>query len=255
MAGEIRNPRLGAGERRRDVAAREHAGDRHGAWPDPEDGARSGSPAARLSKSSRLRLRGGQAADPGLDDREGGGGLCREASSPMLANHCFRTYAWGMILGQSDGLRPDPELFYVASLLHDLALTDQFRDYAPMPCFGARAGILANDWAGERGWPAHRCSHLGRRDQPSPERKGPRRARTRGAAAAGGCGPRCDRASALGVDAPRPSRRWSSAIPRHDMKRASHPVFEAESHPRTRAQPAERWLMSAPATPSPRTAA
>ena len=74
--------------------------------------------------------------------------LCREASSPMLANHCFRTYAWGMILGQSDGLHPDPELFYVASLLHDLALTDQFRDYAPMPCFGARAGITGERLGG-----------------------------------------------------------------------------------------------------------
>ena len=86
--------------------------------------------------------------------------LCRETSSPMLVNHCLRTYAWGMILGRSDGLRPDPELFYVASMLHDLALTDRFRDYAPMPCFGARAGIIATDWASARGWPAARCSTL-----------------------------------------------------------------------------------------------
>ncbi len=46
--------------------------------------------------------------------------LCREASSPLLVNHCLRTYVWGMILGKSDHLSPDPELLYVAFMLHDL---------------------------------------------------------------------------------------------------------------------------------------
>lgn len=41
----------------------------------------------------------------------------------MFVNHCLRTYAWGMILGAHDGLRPDAELLFVAALLHDLALT------------------------------------------------------------------------------------------------------------------------------------
>jgi len=31
--------------------------------------------------------------------------------------------------------------------------------------------------------------------------------------------------------------------PRHDMKRAAYPLFEAEAHPRTRAQLLTRWLM------------
>lgn len=168
--------------------------------------------------------------------------LCLEASSPMLANHCFRTYAWGMILGQNDGLRPDPELFYVASLLHDLALTDEFRDYAPMPCFGARAGMMANDWAGERGWPAHRCStladaislHLNAR---VPSEHGPEAQLLQAGAGL----------DVIGL------RHWEltpetvasvvERYPRHNMKRASHPVFKAESHPRTRAQLLNRWLM------------
>jgi hypothetical protein len=168
--------------------------------------------------------------------------LCREASSPLLANHCLRTYAWGMILGQSDGLRPDPELFYVASLLHDLALTDEFRDYAPMPCFGARAGILAKDWAGERGWPAHRCStladaislHLNAR---VPAEHGPEAQLLQAGAGL----------DVIGL------RHWDltpgtvaavvERYPRHNMKRAAFPLFKAESHPRTRARLLNRWLM------------
>ena len=86
---------------------------------------------------------------------------CREASPQRLLDHCFRTYAWGMLLAHSDGLSPDPELLYVAAMLHDLALTDTYRDVNPMPCFGARAGILAVEWAGKRGWSDGRCHTLG----------------------------------------------------------------------------------------------
>jgi hypothetical protein len=167
--------------------------------------------------------------------------LCREASSPMLLNHCLRTYVWGMILGESTRLRPDPELLYVASLLHDLALTDRFRDYAPMPCFGARAGILANDWAGERGWPAHRCStladaislHLNARVPPE---HGPEAQLLQAGAGL----------DVIGL------RHWEltpetvasvvERYPRHNMKRLSYAVFKAEARPRTRTQLLDRWL-------------
>jgi len=66
--------------------------------------------------------------------------LCREASPPIFVEHCLRTYAWGMILADADGLRPDVELFWVASLLHDLALTERFRGYAPMPASARSCG-------------------------------------------------------------------------------------------------------------------
>jgi hypothetical protein len=168
--------------------------------------------------------------------------LCWEASSPMLVNHCFRTYAWGMILGQRDGLHPDPELFYVASLLHDLALTDRFRDYAPMPCFGARAGVLANDWAGERGWPAHRCStladaislHLNAR---VPAEHGPEAQLLQAGAGLDVIGLRHWELS------PQTVASVVERYPRHNMKRAAYPVFKAESHPRTRTHLLDRWLM------------
>jgi hypothetical protein len=168
--------------------------------------------------------------------------LCREASSAMLLNHCFRTYAWGMIIGESDGLRPDPELLYVASMLHDLALTDEFRDYAPMPCFGARAGILATDWARERGWPAHRCATLAdaislHLNASVPAYHGPEAQLLQAGAGL----------DVIGL------RHWELApetvasvvdrYPRHNMKQASHPLFKAEAHPGTRAQLLDRWLM------------
>ena len=46
------------------------------------------------------------------------------ASSPALANHCFRTYLWGSLLGQLDGNRWDVEELFVSAILHDLGLTE-----------------------------------------------------------------------------------------------------------------------------------
>lgn len=168
--------------------------------------------------------------------------LCLAAAPPMLVNHCLRTYAWGMILGERDGLRPDPELLYVAALLHDLALTDAYRDHAPMPCFAARAAILATDWAGERGWPAHRCATLA--DAISLHLNARVRAEH---------GPEAQLLQAgAGLDVVG-LRHWElqpatvaavvARYPRHDMKRASPALFRAEAHPRTRAQLLDRWLM------------
>jgi hypothetical protein len=85
---------------------------------------------------------------------------CREVSPPRLVNHCHRTYSWAMLLSHRDGLRPDPEMLFVASMLHDLALTETYRDANPMACFGARGGIAAAEWAQHRGWPDHRCATL-----------------------------------------------------------------------------------------------
>ena len=170
----------------------------------------------------------------------------REASSPMLVNHCFRTYVWGAILGEMDGLRPDAELLYVAAMLHDLALTDAYRDQPPgISCFGARGAMAAKEWAGERGWPEHRCTtladviglHLNVR-------------------VAAEHGPEAQLLQAgAGLDVIG-LRHWDltpqtvGAVlkrhPRHNMKQVAYPLFEAEAHPRTRAQLLSRWLMFGP---------
>jgi hypothetical protein len=167
--------------------------------------------------------------------------LCREVSPEMLVNHCLRTYAWGTILGARDGLRPDPELLYVGSLLHDLTLTDRFKDHSPMPCFAARGGILASDWAAERGWPEHRCVSLG--DAISlhlnirvPADHGPEAQLLQAGAGVDVIGMRHWEMTPETVAA------VVDRYPRHQMKRTAFPLFEAESKPRTRAQLLNRWL-------------
>lgn len=52
--------------------------------------------------------------------------LATRLSSPMLLNHCVRTYHFGAILAARDGISLDRELLYVASVLHDLGLTPKF---------------------------------------------------------------------------------------------------------------------------------
>ena len=73
---------------------------------------------------------------------------CRELSSPSLLNHCLRTWLWGELLARRDRLRYDEELFFVASLLHDLGLTDDFQGRPPSPpCFAVQGAVAARDWA------------------------------------------------------------------------------------------------------------
>jgi hypothetical protein len=54
--------------------------------------------------------------------------LSSEVCTQALLNHCLRSYAWGTILAERDGLEHDPELFYVTCRLHDLGVTDRYRD-------------------------------------------------------------------------------------------------------------------------------
>lgn len=166
---------------------------------------------------------------------------CREASSAQLRNHCHRTYAWGMMLAELDGLRPDAELFYVAALLHDLALTERFRRCGPMPCFGARAGILGRDWARKRGWDESRCATLG--DAISlhlnvivPAEHGPEAQLLQAAAALDVMGARYWDLTPATIAA------VVDRHPRLDMKRTGYPAFRAETHPGTRTQLLHRWL-------------
>ena len=51
--------------------------------------------------------------------------LARDCESAMLFNHSVRTYLFGKAIGLNLGLAPDPELLYVAAILHDLALTPE----------------------------------------------------------------------------------------------------------------------------------
>jgi hypothetical protein len=52
-------------------------------------------------------------------------GKIQELASGSIAQHSHRTYVWASLLGQLDGRKWDPELLYVASMVHDLGLTEQ----------------------------------------------------------------------------------------------------------------------------------
>jgi hypothetical protein len=165
---------------------------------------------------------------------------CREASPDRLVNHCYRTYAWATMLGHGDGVKPDPELLYVAALLHDLALTDGHREAQPMPCFAARGGLIAIGWAGERGWPRERCEalgdaislHLNARVDPA---HGPEAQLLQAGAALDVIGLRSWRLT------PETIAAVHARHPRLDML-ATLAEFEAESHPGTRTELLMRWL-------------
>ena len=83
---------------------------------------------------------------------------CREVSPPYLVNHCLRTYLWAQVLAHPAGLGVDDELLYVASLLHDLGLTERYRvSESGAACFalrgaeGARKLIDGFEWPERRG--------------------------------------------------------------------------------------------------------
>jgi hypothetical protein len=59
---------------------------------------------------------------------------CQRACEPWLVAHCERSYAWGALLALRDGRRFDREAFYVAALLHDLALSAAYPT-PPGACF------------------------------------------------------------------------------------------------------------------------
>ncbi|MBZ9772394.1 hypothetical protein [Mesorhizobium sp. CO1-1-8] len=69
-------------------------------------------------------------------------------SPAPLTNHVYRTFYWGALLAQADGVRiEDEELFYVTSLLHDLGVTDQHRcAHDHIGDFSVDSGFAAHDF-------------------------------------------------------------------------------------------------------------
>ena len=52
--------------------------------------------------------------------------LSRSASEPFLFNHAIRSWLFGVSLSESAERAPDAELLAVATILHDLGLTDRY---------------------------------------------------------------------------------------------------------------------------------
>jgi hypothetical protein len=83
--------------------------------------------------------------------------LVAEGTSPMVANHSHRTYAWGAAMAAHDGLRYDREVVYVASLLHDLYA--EHPTVLPYPhCFTLPEAEKAQELSESAGWEKRRGS-------------------------------------------------------------------------------------------------
>lgn len=69
-----------------------------------------------------------------------------EHYTTSLYNHCLRCWYFGDFFAQLEGHRYDPELLYISSLFHDVALTRQFRDHRPYACFAVEGADIAKEW-------------------------------------------------------------------------------------------------------------
>jgi hypothetical protein len=102
----------------------------------------------------RIRIPDSRAAGEALE-------LCSAVSSPALRNHCLRTYLWGYLLSSARLLSFDEELFYIASILHDLGLTERHNGKEPRAhCFAVEGAYAARDFALACSWSETRSDAL-----------------------------------------------------------------------------------------------
>jgi hypothetical protein len=80
--------------------------------------------------------------------------LIADAAPPFLVNHSVRSYAWAVELARHDELRFDPEILYVAALLHDIGLVPA---YDLGGCFEVDGAIAADRLARDTGAPDDRA--------------------------------------------------------------------------------------------------
>src|SRR5215469_12834205 len=80
--------------------------------------------------------------------------VCRQVLDAAVANHSYRTYAWGALLGVAERRAFDAELLYVAALRHDIGLTERFDRGG---CFESDGADAANELLLEVGWPSDRA--------------------------------------------------------------------------------------------------
>jgi hypothetical protein len=79
--------------------------------------------------------------------------LAEEVYGAELLNHCLRCWYFGDLFAQIERRVYDPELLYIACLMHDFALTDDHRPTGKdAPCFAVHGGQLARQTL--QGWGA-----------------------------------------------------------------------------------------------------
>ena len=82
-------------------------------------------------------------------------------ASPALVQHSWRTYFWGAAFGALDGVRHDPELLLIGSLLHDLGATPHHHGGTDCHCFTLDSARAALQWARDNAVPEARARVLG----------------------------------------------------------------------------------------------
>jgi len=65
--------------------------------------------------------------------------LVVRVSSPVVLTHVLRTFVYGALVGETQGLRYDRELFFLGAALHDLGLTAPYRGGERFEVVGADA--------------------------------------------------------------------------------------------------------------------
>jgi hypothetical protein len=80
--------------------------------------------------------------------------LCHDASTTVLYAHAARSYLFAILLAKHDGGKLDQEALYVGCVLHDLGLTEPYRD--PNTPFEYVSAGAARQFAAGQGWPGAR---------------------------------------------------------------------------------------------------
>jgi len=75
--------------------------------------------------------------------------LITDVAPPVLVNHSVRVFAWAVELARHDRLQFDPEILYVASMLHDIGLVPAYDLGGCYEVDGAIAAEQLVDEAGE----------------------------------------------------------------------------------------------------------
>lgn len=83
--------------------------------------------------------------------------LALAAEPPFLANHSIRAYAWAVALAEHDDLAFDPEILFVAAMLHDIGLVPAFDRGG---CFEIDGGLAGHRLADEHGEPPERAQAI-----------------------------------------------------------------------------------------------
>ena len=80
--------------------------------------------------------------------------LIADVAAPFLVNHSIRSYAWAVELARQDEVRFDPEILYVAAVLHDIGLVPT---YDTGGCFEIDGANAAERFVREAGQPDDRA--------------------------------------------------------------------------------------------------